>query len=329
MRKRRNKTPSEGATPGTMRFFVQPFQEWQRIRGYSPVTIERSAYFLLRFLIFCEERGVLRPQDASRQLVERYQRHLYHTVTKKGTPLSVTAQLKGLMALRGFFKWLTRERHILYNPASEMEMPRMPKGLPRTVLSAKEAERVLAQPDVEKPHGVRDRAILELLYSTGLRRLEISRLKIYEVDLVRGTVFVREGKGRKDRVVPLGERAGLWMRKYLTEVRPLFVSGPDGGAAFLSNLGQPLHPDYLGNSVRWYMQAADIGKKGSCHVFRHTCATLMLEAGADVRFLQALLGHSSLETTEIYTHVSIQKLKEVHARTHPAEAKSREGTSSP
>lgn len=322
-RKRRPSNPSEGATPGTMRFYVTPFQEWQRIKGYSPVTIGRYGYHLLRFLTFCEERGVLRPQDASRQLVERYQRHLFHTVTKKGTPLSVTGQLQGLLALQNFFKWLTRERIILYNPASEMEMPRLPKDLPRTVLSAKEAERVLAQPDVMKPHGIRDRAILELLYSTGIRRLELSRLKTYEVDITRSSVFIRQGKGRKDRVVPLGDRAGLWLRKYLTEVRPLFVSGPDTGALFLSNMGQALHPDYLTNSVKWYLQDADIGKKGSCHVFRHTCATLMLEGGADVRYVQALLGHASLETTEIYTHVSIQKLKEVHRNTHPAESKAK------
>lgn len=326
---RRN--PIKPASPGTLRAFIDPFGEWQRVRGYAEMTIFRNAYNLSRFATFCEDRGVLRPQEATRAVVDRYQKHLYEVRTKKGQPMAIRAQVRELMALRAFFKYLARERFILYNPASEMELPKVPRALPRAILTAKEAETVLAQPDVSTPLGIRDRALLELLYSTGLRRKEISRIKTYEVDLAAGTVFVKEGKGKRDRVVPLGDRACLWMRKYLEDVRPLLVSGIDGSEVFLAARSQPLHTDYIGIAVRRYVNLADIGKRGSCHLFRHTCATLMLENGADVRFVQALLGHSNLSSTEIYTHVTIQKLKEVHARTHPAGIRMKDdaSTSSP
>ena len=159
--------------------------------------------------------------------------------------------------------------------------------------------------------------------------MEVARLKVYEVDLSLSTVFIHEGKGRRDRVVPLGGRAGLWMEKYLLEVRPALAASAGPQEAFLNQDGKALDPDYMGHLVKGYVDRAGVGKKGSCHMFRHTCATLMLEGGADVRFVQALLGHSDLSTTEIYTHVSIVKLKEVHARTHPAEANTKDETSSP
>lgn len=327
-KKKKSKAPSLHAVPGTLRFFIEPFREWQRVKGYSEETVEKGVYMILRFVDFCEERGVMRPSEASRQVVERYQKHLFHAPTRTGRPRSLRAQLRDLMALRVFFKWLTRERHILYNPASELELPHIPRSLPRATLGKEEMEVVLAQPDLKTKTGLRDRALLELLYSTGMRRMEAARLKVYEVDLSLSTVFIHEGKGRRDRVVPLGGRAALWMERYLLEARPALVASGGPQEAFLNQDGRALDPNYMGHLVKGYVDKAGVGKKGSCHMFRHTCATLMLEGGADVRFVQALLGHSDLSTTEIYTHVSIVKLKEVHARTHPAEAKPKE-TSSP
>jgi integrase/recombinase XerD len=166
--------------------------------------------------------------------------------------------------------------------------------------------------------GVRDRALLEVLYSTGIRRMEILKLKLYEVDKNHGVVSVREGKGKRDRVVPIGERALAWLEKYLIEVRPLIVGEPDEGYLFLTSTGQPFAPNYLSWLARRYVKAANVGKSGACHIFRHTMATLMLEGGADVRYIQAMLGHARLDTTQIYTHVSIRMLKQIHAATHPA-----------
>jgi integrase/recombinase XerD len=222
------------------------------------------------------------------------------------------------MALRGFFRWLARSNFILYNPASELVIPKLQKRLPRHVLSVEEAERVIAVPDTKTPLGVRDRAILETIYSTGVRRMELVGLKLYDLDRDRGTIMIREGKGRKQRVIPIGERALRWVDRYLAEVRPQLVVTPDEGYLFLTHYGTAFEKSSLTEMVRLFVKQAGIGKKGSVHLFRHTMATLMLEGGADVRYVQAMLGHSRLETTVIYTAVAVKKLKEVHTRSHPA-----------
>jgi integrase/recombinase XerD len=184
------------------------------------------------------------------------------------------------------------------------------------VLNVSEVERILAVPDVEDPLGLRDRAILETFYSTGIRRTELCRLSVYDLDAERGTLLVREGKWKKDRFVPIGERALLWVEKYLLEVRGHFVVEPDPHALFLGQLGESLDPNYLTDRVGRYVKRA-LGRKAGCHIFRHTMATLMLEGGADVRFIQEMLGHANLQTTQVYTRVALTKLKQIHSATHP------------
>jgi integrase/recombinase XerD len=220
--------------------------------------------------------------------------------------------------VRAFFKWLCRQNQLLANPAADLDLPRAEKRLPRHVLTASETERVLALPDVSEPLGLRDRAILEAFYSTGMRRMELLGLKLYDLDQERGTVFIRQGKGKKDRMIPMGERAFAWVSRYLEEARGSLALTPDEGIVFLTNVGLVFEPNRLTQLVRHYVDKAEIGKTGACHLFRHTCATLMLENGADIRFIQQLLGHEKLETTQIYAQVSIRMLKEVHTRTHPA-----------
>jgi integrase/recombinase XerD len=184
-------------------------------------------------------------------------------------------------------------------------------------LTASEAEQVLGQPDVREPMGVRDRAILEVLYSTGIRRMEVLNLSVFDLDTERGTLMVRQGKGKKDRMVPIGEQAIAWLDRYLKDVRPELVMPPDDGTLFLAVTGEELSPNRLTQLARNYVNAADTGKKGACHLFRHTMATVMLENGADIRYIQEMLGHVELSTTQIYTQVSIKKLQAVHALTHP------------
>jgi integrase/recombinase XerD len=213
---------------------------------------------------------------------------------------------------------MARQRLILHNPASELELPRLGHRLPKHVLTIAEAEQVLAQPDVTNALGLRDRALMETLYSTGMRRLELASLKLYDIDTERGTVMIRQGKGKKDRVIPIGERAAAWIEKYVRESRPQLVVEPDDGTVFLSNAGEPFSLDHLSDLVRVHVDASKIGKRGACHLFRHTMATLMLEGGADIRYIQAMLGHTDLKTTEIYTQVSIRQLKQIHTATHPA-----------
>jgi integrase/recombinase XerD len=224
-------------------------------------------------------------------------------------------------AVKDLFRWLCRSHHILYNPASELEMPREEKRLPEEPLSIQQVEAVLNVPDIGDPLGIRDRAMLELLYSTGMRRSELTSLELTAVNQERRTAQVRQGKGRKDRVVPVGSRALQWLERYLCEVRPLLAVSPTETALFLTSYGEAFNPDVLSRKVSKYIKDAEIGRKGSCHLFRHSCATHMLEGGADTRFIQQLLGHAKLETTQVYTDVSIRQLIEVHERTHPAKPK--------
>ena len=233
-------------------------------------------------------------------------------------PLSISGQHVRLTTIQGFFKWLCRQNRLVANPAADLELPKLAQRLPKAVLTAQEAEQVLSLPPLDTALGLRDRALLEVLYATGIRRKELASLKLYDVDIERGTLLVRQGKGKKDRLLPLGDRAALWVRKYIEDARSQIVIEPDERDLFLSNSGVPMSPATLGNLVHGYIKQSGIGKSGSCHLFRHAMATLMLENGADIRYVQEMLGHARLNTTEIYTHVNIQKLIEVHRLTHPA-----------
>lgn len=302
-----------GMTP-----YLNTFLEWCAVKNYSERTITIRDLHLKSFIRWCDDRGLDQPQDITRPILERYRRHVYYYRKKDGKPLSIATQCQRLSPIKAFFQWLTKENHILYNPASELELPRQPKKLPQHILSIEEVERVLDQASLHGELGIRDRAIIETLYSSGIRRMEAVNLRLYDIDLNHGTLMVRQGKGRKDRLVPLGERACAWLTRYIDDVRLTFVVEPDDGTLFLTEYGQPMIKNRLSDTVKKHIDAAGITKPGACHLFRHAMATHMLENGADIRFIQMMLGHSSLSTTEIYTQVSIKKLKAIHAATHPA-----------
>jgi integrase/recombinase XerD len=264
------------------------------------------------------EREIHRPSEITPQHLDLYRSYLHHYAKANGKPQSVLSQQVKLTAVRVFFRWLSKQNFILFNPASEIDLPRTPDRLPKAVLSAPEAEQVLNQVDIKTPLGLRDRAILETLYSTGIRRAELIGINLSDLDVEKGTLTIRRGKGSKDRVVPIGERALVWIEKYAAELRPDLIETENDGTLFLMRDGRPLTPDALGQRVAAFVKKANLGKTGSCHLFRHTAATLMLEGGADIRYIQAMLGHAELSTTQIYTRVSIQKLKAIHDATHPS-----------
>lgn len=304
--------------PQSLYHQMRQYLEWQRVRNYSGRTIENRENNLRLFIAWCDERGVTRPQEVTRPILERYQRHLFLYRKPNGEALSGGSQMKRLEPVRGWFRWLVRQLRILSNPAADLEMPRVEKRLPKHILSAEEAERILNEPDVTSAMGLRDRAMLETLYSTGVRRAELAALKVHDIDFDRGTLMVRQGKGKRDRLIPIGERALAWIRKYLDQARPQLMPGDDERTLYLTIYGEAVHINTLSRLVNGYIAQAGLEKSGSCHLFRHTMATLMLENGADVRFVQAMLGHADLKTTQIYTHVAIRALKEIHTATHPA-----------
>jgi integrase/recombinase XerD len=289
--------------PASLYHQMREFLVWLRERNFSEHTIENRETYLGYFIAWCDERGLTRPTEITRPILERYQRHLYLHRKKNGEPLSVSSQTTRMVPIRAWFRWLIRARRILSNPAADLDLPRMEYRLPKAILSAEEAERILAVPDLATAAGLRDRAILEVLYSTGMRRGEVIGLKLGDLDAERGTVMIRQGKGHKDRMIPIGARALAWVARYRDEVRPSLRLAEDDGTLFLTQQGERMGTNRLTQMVRDTIRASGVEKQGSCHLFRHTCATLMLEGGADVRFIQALLGHAKLDTTTIYTQV--------------------------
>ncbi len=309
--------PGDPNDPSGLTTLVSAFLSHLVVTGSSERSVASRRVRLSSFLRWCHERSLHRPSQITRPILQAYQRHLFHHRKKDGEPTSLRSQSVILQAVRAFFRWLTREGYVLSNPASDLVLPRAGFRLPRAVLTLQEAERVLSMPDLTTPLGLRDRALLELLFSSGIRRAELCHLELSDIDFEGGTLFVHQGKGKKDRVLPLGERAAFFLAAYLENVRPQLLLSLDESAVFLTVTGHPFMPDVLTNLCRGYVEKSEVGKKGACHLFRHTMATLMLEGGADVRFIQQMLGHARLDTTALYTQVSVQKLKEIHAATHP------------
>lgn len=321
-------------TPGGFRAYLIEFLDWMAARRFSLHTIKNRRIELGYFIDWCEERSIERPNDVTRAMLERYRQHVFHyrrksaggITTPQGQPLSFQTQAKRLVSVRVFFQWLARSHHLLYNPASELELPRPEKRLPRHILTIAEVEQIMNATDTEEPTGLglRDRAMLETLYSTGMRRSELVNLRTDDVDIERGMLLIRQGKGAKDRRVPIGERACRWIEKYLYTVRPRYIDDIDSALLFLAKHGEGMQGKQLSVIVKKAIEAAvlprfaDTHPNAACHLFRHACATHMLENGADIRYIQALLGHEDLSTTQIYTQVSILQLKAVHERTHPA-----------
>ena len=320
---RKSKQPNgDPKDPRGMIAMMRQFCEWMQARNYSERTVTTRREQVIRFINWAAARGITQPGEVTKPIAERYQRFLYHYRKRNGDPLSFQSQNNGMVALRAWFRWLARNNHVLYNPTADIELNKTEYRLPKAVLTASEAEQVINATNVATHMGIRDRAILETLYSTGIRRMELLRLHPCDIDAERGTVIIRQGKGKKDRMLPIGDRAVAWIERYQVEVRPgLLVGDRAGDVLFLTHRGKPFAPTQMSNLVGSYVAAANIGKEGSCHLFRHTMATVMLENGAGIRYIQAMLGHAKLTTTQIYTRVSIRKLKEVHNATHPARKK--------
>jgi integrase/recombinase XerD len=293
------------------------YLEDRRVHGYAERTLVMMRGYLAMFIEWAFHRGITAPTQVTKVLIDQYRKALHHLRRPDGRPLTLSSQRARLQRVRSFCKWLAKKDALPFNPADELELPRLPRQLPRAVLGEKEVERVLAMPSTKTATGLRDRAMMEVLYSTGIRRAELAALYLSDIDEERGTVMVRMGKGKKDRVVPIGERALMWVGRYVEEARPSLLGSRDRDVLFLSRRGEPMELSRVTRIMGSYVEAAGVDKKGACHIFRHSMATLMLEHGADVRLIQEILGHAELSTTEIYTRVSIQHLKRVHERTHP------------
>ena len=274
-------------------------------RGLSPNTVASYREDLKAYIKFLSNRKLSAPsrEDIADHLLDLKQRGL-----------SSTTVARHLAAVKGFHRFLLNEGRMKNDPTIGMRTPKMWKELP-SVLSVREVARILAQPDGTKKAGIRDKAILELLYATGMRISELGTLKWSDLNLEVG--YVRcTGKGSKERIVPVGSHAIESVRLYLEKTRPRYVKGGDGHL-FITRLGSGFTRQGLWKIVKKYALKARIRKGVTPHTFRHSFATHLLESGVDLRSVQEMLGHASISTTQVYTHVDRSRLKKIHAKYHP------------
>ncbi len=289
-----------------------------KLRNYSARTIESNTNQLERFVRWCNEREINTPSDLTEDVIAGYRRYLYHHINERtGKPLHVNSQAHMLINLRSFCRWLAKHEIVRRDPSLKLEIPSAGKRRIADVLTIDEIMALLNIPDVTTDLGIRDRAILETFFSTAIRVSELLNLEPSDVVAERGLVHVRHGKGDKDRLVPIGTSTLDWINKYRLDVRSKLHLAHSDHKLFLTRTGTPLSREALARVVRQSIRTAGIDKRGACHLLRHTAATLMLENGADLRSLQTYLGHARLDTTQIYTHMTLGRLKEVHQKTHP------------
>lgn len=331
------------AGPGSPGSFTRLVPAWLAdlaVKNYAAASRVTWGTALGLFAAWCAERDVYEAAQVTRAVVEAYQRHVFHLRTgygrgparianagsgssgapagAAGLPLANRTQRSRLHAVDRFYAWAVRRGLVSANPAADLEMPRKTQQLP-DYLTSEEAAAVLGACEVSDPRGLRDRAFLEVLYSTGLRRSEALALSIDDVDHARGTVRVLHGKGAKDRYSPIGQRALAWLSRYEQQVRATWCVDAGEHRLFLDRDGRPVSNTRIGGRVYRLMRAAGIRKRGACHLFRHGFATGLVEAGCDIRLIAAMLGHSDLDSTMLYTRVGVAKLVAAHRLYHPAE----------
>lgn len=287
-------------------------------RSYSQALEEHVSAAIPRFFGFVEARGLQDLGDVQEEHVTAYARDLAEGRSSRGTSYAIATLRWHLQAIQRLFAFLVRRGVLLADPALDLELPHW-RRLPRALLNQEQARRLVAHPDPDTLRGKRSRAVLELLYGTGIRVSECERLDVHDVDLAQGHVFIRDGKGRKDRVVPLVGRAAEAVDVYLREARPELLKDPRETALFLTRRGARVSVKSLQYLVRMNARAAEIPVPVTPHALRHGCATHLLQGGADVRHVQKLLGHASIETTALYTEVTPQDLARVVEKAHPRE----------
>jgi integrase/recombinase XerD len=290
-----------------------------KMRGRSVYTIRNARYTLKHFAGFLQAENSGEIEDLTAAIVSEYQQELYFCLTAEGRPLSLRTQAQRLGVIKGFTRFLRDRDYLISDPAESIQLPKKPKRLPKVILSAVEVKKLLQAPDTRTNRGYRNRIILEILYDTAIRRAEVANIKLHDLDLAAGYIHIT-GKGDKDRVVPLSRRVCELVQNYILMVRHQFVTGSDPGFLILNRWGQKMDPNGIWAVVKRCVRLAGIKKNVTTHTFRHTCATHMLKNGAPTRHLQQMLGHESLESTQIYTHVTINDLKEIHAKYHPSES---------
>lgn len=302
-----------------MKQLIQQFLEELQIRNYSQRTLADYGYHLNLWRQFLQQQKISQLSRITDSTLAGFQRWLFYLPTRRGAVRGVLNQNTVLAALKSFFRFLKAEGWVARDPAASLGYARQPRSLPRNVLTPQEARKILEHVDPATPLGNRDRAILEVFYATGIRKEELRNLTLADLNLDEGLLRITLGKGARDRVVPLGTMAVSALKSYLLGARPKLVGSSATDRLFLSYRGHPLDPHTLGALVKKHAELAQVRKVVTPHVWRHTCATHLVQNRASLRHVQDLLGHRSLATTERYLRLTITDLKEAHAKFHPRE----------
>lgn len=278
-------------------------------KGLAQKTIESYSRDLITYLEFLKQTGITAIEDAGTTVILR------HLIALRNNGLGARSRARHLVTLRGFYRFLLQEKILAQDPARLVDLPKSGLKLP-DVLSVKDVKNLLVSPDTSKPKGKRDAAMLELLYAAGLRVSELVNLKIQDVNLEAGFVRVL-GKGAKERIVPMGVFAREKIETFLKEERPLLLKTDISPYLFVARAGKPMTRQGFWKRLRQYVLKAGIKKHVTPHSLRHSFATHLLEGGADLRAVQIMLGHVDISTTQIYTHVARERLKNIHEQFHP------------
>ena len=317
----------------TLDTLLERYRSHLQLRNFAPRGIETNfAALQLLFRFLAETKSAPDQADViglTTSKLHDFQRWHFYQPTTRGAARSVAYQNRVLSAVKSLFNFLQEENFIARDPAAALRYGREPETLPRNILTVREARQIIETPDVQTVRGYRDRTILEVLYATGIRKQELMNLCLADVNLEEELLRINCGKGAKDRVVPLTAVAASFLESYINAIRPqLLGSRLTTNRLFLSQRGGPIARNTLGELVTKYARIARIKKHVTCHLWRHTCATHLLQNKANLRHVQEILGHRSLATTERYLHLTITDLKEAHRRHHPRERSERPGARS-
>lgn len=305
----------------TLKKTVERFLRHMDTQGFSKRTVTDYRYNLRYFLDYLEKENIDSFSSVTPDTILSYQDYIHHEykpVRKK--VLSLGYQVNLLKVLKALFHYLVRDGALLSDPTLGLKMPKLPQRLPTNVLTKREMKKLLSAPDTSTPSGMRDRTIIEILYSTGIRKGELANLKLLDIDLSSRQIAIRKGKGGKDRIVPLTKKASEAIDRYLKDYRSDLLAGrKDPGHLILNDRGTKLGKHWATWTINRYLKKCKIKKKVTTHTFRHTFATHLLKNKASIRVIQELLGHESLNSTQIYTKVEISDLKRVIDKKHPRE----------
>lgn len=299
---------------------IKEYITWLKVAGRSPKTVKGRTYDLNRFMIFLTNADALVLEDLTGEVMREYQEDLAFSLSKKGKPLALRSQALLLGVAKNFTKYLKENDYLLHDPGESIIVPRKPRRLPRVIMKEREMNILLKHPDTQTNYGYRDRIILEILYDTAIRRAELKNMLINDMDLESGYIRIN-GKGNKDRVVPISRHVCQLVSNYISMIRPnILGSAKDTGHLILNRWGRKMAGKGIWEVIKKHSNKAKIKHSITTHTLRHTCATHMLNKGAPIRHLQEMLGHESLESTQVYTHVTISDLKKVHDKYHPGDS---------